>query len=181
MYSNLAVARRYADALFEAAQESEAILVVEEDLAVLLGLVKDPKIELVFKKPSEAVACGKVIVDAMKSVSDYQFSPITQNFVTVLFENERSDLFEEVIDAFSMLVNLSQNREKIVVETAVPLDEVGKAKFIAKITGDLGDSFYFEFKEVKDLIGGYRIVFRSKVLDATIKNRVDRLSRMIKL
>lgn len=181
MYSSLAIAERYSKALFAASLEAEKLKEIEEDLTLLSNILSD-EIILEFIKKSEQYSKYSVsLVDAMVTSDSYKFTAITKNLLNLLFENGRAGLLPEIIYGFFKIANKYENKEKVIVETAAPLDELGKAKFINKIVKDLGDNFYFEFKSNKDLIGGYRVIIRSKVLDASVKNRIDCLQRMIKV
>lgn len=181
MYSSSAVAARYSKALFEAALERGVLPKVTEDVAVLKKLLSDSDVVDFLRKSERQIGFFEYCGEALSSEGGYEFDEFSKNLLCLALENGRASLLNEVLDVFFELANRHENKEKIVIETAHPLTKQLEKKFIDKIKSDLGDKFYFEFKNRKELIGGYRIVFRSKVFDKSIRNNIDRLSRVIKL
>lgn len=181
MYSDFALSRRYAKALVQVCVEKNLLNLIEQDFSIISDIVVDEAVGLMIKKAAQCGECSQNIVEALCNSSGCDFTAETKNFVRLLFENGRGELLHDVLAEFESIVNKLEKREKVIIETSSKLEEHNKARFIAKITKDLGENFYFEFRDKKELIGGYRIIFRSKVLDATVKNRIERISKMIKL
>lgn len=181
MYNKVAIAKRYSKALFDVCIELDVLKEVKKDFAILKELIKEFKITNFFKKSEQSDYCEIELSKIFCSDEIYKFHKIVQNLIRLLLQNQRMTLLKDIVEEFFSFVNKFEKKEKVIIETAHKLDKEDQMKFITKIENDLGNNFYFEFTENESCIGGYKIILRSKVIDATIKNRIERLSMGIRL
>jgi F-type H+-transporting ATPase subunit delta len=81
----------------------------------------------------------------------------------------------QILVAFRRLLRLELDKRHAVIESATPLDDAGRARVLAELTGKFGSDLTSEFKVTPDLVGGLRIKLGSTIWDGSIRTRLDSL------
>jgi F-type H+-transporting ATPase subunit delta len=74
------------------------------------------------------------------------------------------------------LVRLEQNRRKVLIESAVELDEATRLRVVAGLSKYYGEGLNVTTKVNPELVGGLRIRVGDDVLDGSVQGRLRRLS-----
>ena len=82
-----------------------------------------------------------------------------------------------VLTAFTELVRLEQARRTATVTSALPLTEGEKQAIASKLCART-PGLIFEWKENPALIAGITVKVGDEVTDASVKSRIERLSRI---
>lgn len=81
-----------------------------------------------------------------------------------------------VLAALQRLTRLDLARRKVLVESAVALDEPTRQRIVADLGNQYGPGLIAEYRITPELIGGLRIRVGDDVLDGSVQGRLDRLA-----
>jgi len=171
---------RYVAPLFELAKEKEVLDKVEKGLQEFTRLLNEnPELEGAFLNPRIPIQKKKQII--LKLTEGDEFLPLLKDFLCLLVDKSRERVFLHMGREFSKLLMNSRNIISATVQTPVTLDEDYKrdlAKRFAEITGKTVELT----EELKpDLIAGVRIMLGSKMMDGSLKARLNGVKRHLKI
>jgi len=170
------VHKTYADALFKLAvetdqidvffEESKAIRQILLENADLIKLLTHPKI-----KTEEKVA---VIENVFKG----RISSDMTGFLVLTIEKERHNELTGILDVFVDMVKEHKNIGIAYVTTAIELDEARKREIEQKLI-DTTKYVQFEmhYDVDKEIIGGMIIRIKDRVVDSSIKSKIENMSK----
>jgi len=167
------VAKVYAGALLEIAHEKNAIAKIEEELSFLEELLKnDQDLLRYFSAPGINKDSKKQFVD---KVFGGELSELMVNFLKVLIDNGRQQDIPDISIAFSELLDIVNNRQKIRLVSSVKLN----TDIINRIKKSLEDRFNKNIvvEEVVDpsILGGIIVQVDDLIIDASLKNDLMKL------
>jgi len=173
------LARRYAQALFELAEEQGALDRVAEDLRGLGEMVADSAdLRWVLESPVLSRAEQE---EAVRAVADKAgASGIVRNILSLRARNRRLAILPAVTRAY--LAELAARRGETVAEitAATALDERQRAAVEDALKAALGGKVAIDETTDPGLIGGLVIRVGSKMVDASVKSKLDRLKLAMK-
>lgn len=182
MADNNTVARPYAQAIFEVAQESNALTEVSESLAVAKALMADGQVaeflaaptmsdaeRLEFLQGLFAEAAGKGSVFAGGSEHG-------TNFLKLLLENGRVIALPEIADQFEALKAKVENSVDAVITSAAPLSAAQQKEMTDSLKKRLGRDVRVTTEIDESLIGGAVIRAGDVVIDGSLRARLDGLA-----
>ena len=85
--------------------------------------------------------------------------------------------YRGVLVALKRLVRLELDRNKVLIESAVALDEATQQRVANDLNARHGRTFEYEFQTNPELLGGLRVRIGNDVWDGTVKGRLDRLAQ----
>ena len=167
------IARPYAEALFRVASEDRGNNALKDwsSLVASMGAVAaDPDMVRVMGDP-------RVTDDQIYSVfvAALGSEPNThaQNFVRTLLENNRLNAMPEIATQFRLLADAKQGSAEAQITSAFPMNDADVADLVAA----LEKKFAIKLKPVVEvdaaLIGGVRVVVGDRVLDTSVRTRLD--------
>jgi F-type H+-transporting ATPase subunit delta len=165
--------KRYSQSLFEAALESNKLDLVFEELAGLKRVIEDNQAFFkVLEYPFITLDEKYKIINEVFSKS---FDAIICDFLWVLIEKDRVYILNEAIKDFEELYYDHKNLLKVQVTTAFELDEDYKDKLALKLKEVFKEDVVFEVRIDPTIVGGLFIRAKDKVIDATVKGKLDRM------
>jgi F-type H+-transporting ATPase subunit delta len=169
-----AAERRYARALFEAAQERNRLDEVQRDLSDFVDAVREvPELRALLRDP---VLDRRVKIAALSDVlagSD----ELVRNFVLVLTEEGRAGELEETEREFERFLADETGRLSLELATAVELSDEEAGRIVQQIERASGRNVEATRRVDPDLLGGVVLQVGSLRLDASLRGRLDRLRR----
>ena len=169
-----AAERRYARALFEAAQERNRLDEVQRDLSDFVEAVREvPELRALLRDP---VLDRRVKIAALSDVlagSD----ELVRNFVLVLTEEGRAGELEETEREFERFLADETGRLSLELATAVELSGEEAGRIVQQIERASGRNVEATRRVDPDLLGGVVLQVGSLRLDASLRGRLDRLRR----
>ena len=173
------LAERYAAALFELADERHALDAVAGDLRALRGMLQESGdlVRLirspVLSRDEQAKAVGAVAERA-------GLSPLTRDFLGVVAHNRRLFAAPAMIEAY--LARLAERRGEVTAEVTVaqPLDEARQAALTEQLRRAVGSRVAVELKVDPALLGGMIVKVGSRMVDASLASRLQRLRLAMK-
>jgi len=173
------VAGRYATALFDIAEESDALDAVEAALGQLKsGLEVSDDLSALIKSPivsreDQGAAMAK-ICEAMGIGA-----PVA-SLVGLMAANRRLFALPEVIAGYNALLAKKRGVQSAEVVSAKPLTDAQREALEATIKASVGADIALDVTVDEGLIGGLVVKVGSKMVDTSIRSKLSSLQTMMK-
>ena len=167
------VARPYAQAVFELAQEQGALAAWGDMLAATAVVSDAPEMQELLGSPG---ITRRALADLFGEVCGDALDAQGRSFVGVLADNRRLELLPEISRQFAELRAEAERTVEAVVESAFELSEAQQAKLAAALTRHLGREVRLTCKVDKTLLGGAVIHAGDMVIDGSALGRLGRLA-----
>ena len=179
------MARPYAQAVFEVAQENDALEELSQSLGAASELMSDGQVVAFLARPSmtnpqrleflqglfaEAVGEGSVFAGGSKHGT---------NFLKLLLENGRVVVLPEIAEQFEALKAAVENTVDAVVTAAAPLSGEQEREIAASLRERLGRDVRISTEIDENLIGGAVIRAGDVVIDGSLRARLDGLANAL--
>lgn len=173
------VSKTYGDALFELAlEEGRLDEYYEEVQAVLAALEENQELSTLMNHP-------KIVKEEKMKVMEHIFgeavSKELNGFLLLIVEKDR---FNDMISILAYFINLVKEYKKIGVAhvtTPLPLSENERARVEEKLLATTDyKSLEMDYRIDNSLIGGMVVRIGDRVVDSSIKTKLDKLSRELR-
>ena len=173
------IAQRYGLALYELADEAKNLDDVASDLESLKALIAESSdLEKLLRSP---VIDGEEKMKAMNTILERGgANPLTRRFIGVVAGNNRLFVLADMISAY--LAELSHRRGEITAEvtSARPLKDDQLQQLTESLRAKLGGKVAVEPSVDPSLIGGLVVRVGSRMIDAWLKTKLQRLQFAMK-
>lgn len=173
------VGGRYAQALFDLANENNQLSAVEADVRSLKTAIADSR-ELrtalsspAFKSEDKAKALTAIAVAG-------KFSLTTAKFLGLLAANGRASALPAAIAAFERLAADAKGLVSAEVTTAVALTAAQSKGLAAALRQALGKDPEISTRVDPSILGGVKVKVGSRLFDASLKSKLDSLKFALK-
>lgn len=173
------IAGRYATALFDLAREQGALDAVSADLdrldaaiagsAPFAALLRSPLFSRAEQGRGIAVALEKL------GVGD-----LVRRFVGVVAQNRRAFALAGMVAAYRALLDAHRNRSTADVVAAAPLNDRQIADLKAALAQTTKGDVNVRVKVDPDLLGGLTVKLGSRMIDASLRTRLNTLKHAMK-
>lgn len=171
------VAKRYAKALFELAQEQGLVAETENQLqAIVEAAAHDADIRAFLAAPGITTA-GKV--QALQAAFGSQASTIVLNTISLLIERGRQGEIASMLDAYRQVSGSALGRADAVVTSAKSLTDDEKNKLAAQFGSLIGKTVRVENVVDAELLGGVTVRIGDTLYDGSLRGKLDRLSKQL--
>ena len=168
----VAAARRYAEAAFEVALASGQLDRWKDDLALAASALAQPEVEPVVHSPAVPLVQRQAVVSALLGS---RIQPGALRLVNLLVERGRSNDLGRVSAEYNRRLNAHRGVVMATVTSAVPLTPDETAAIRSRVEAMAGASIELRTEVDPDLIGGLTIQVRDRLLDASIRGRLERM------
>ena len=170
---------RYALAVFTLAQEEKALDKVAKDLEGLKALAADnAEFSNLLHNPSlDKNTQHKAIALIAKKA---KLNGLTTKFLGVLVENRRLANLEKIAATFARLLADFRGEVKAQVTSAEKMTKAQEAALKKNLKKNLGQDIAFEVEVNPELLGGLVVKVGSKVIDSSIKTKLENLTLAMK-
>lgn len=173
------LAKRYADALYDLADEQKALDPVAGDLRTIAGLLAESEElrELVRSPLLGREAQGKAMEAVLARAG---VSALTRNFVGVVARNRRLYALSDMIRGF--LQTLAQRRGEVTAEVtaARPLTPEQVEQVTEALRRVVAGKVAVDVKVDPSLLGGLVVQVGSRLFDSSIKTKLLRMQHAMK-
>ncbi|MFC0561066.1 F0F1 ATP synthase subunit delta [Halalkalibacter alkalisediminis] len=176
--SNLAVANRYAYALFQLAQEKNDLKKVNEELQTVKAVVEStPEFVSLLSHPKVTNQQKQAFIQENFTKA---LSEMTLNTLLLLIERKRTDILVPMINKFKELAYEAQDVAEAKVYSPKPLSEK-EQDHIAEIFAKKAKKSHLEVTNIvdSDLIGGIKVRIGDRIYDGTVKAQLDQIGRKL--
>ncbi len=173
------VAGRYASALFDLALDAGSLEAVEGELKTLQSAIDgsaDLKAFLkspVYDRDDQLKAIGALAAKA-------GFGMLVSNFLKLIAQNRRLFALEDMIRAFRALAADHRGEVSAEAATAAPMTDDQVKALRLEIERMVGKAVNLQTRVDPDLLGGLVVKIGSKMVDASLKTKLNRLKTVMK-
>lgn len=173
------VAGRYASALFDLAKEAGSIEAIESELRALQASI-DASSEMrgFLKSPVYDRVEQMAVVDALAQKAG--FGALTANFLKLIAKNRRLFALEDMIRAFAKLAADDRGEVSAEAMTAAAMNDDQIKALRLEIERMVGKAVNLETRVDPDLLGGLIVKIGSKMVDASLRTKLNRLKTVMK-
>ena len=171
------VANRYAQALFELADENNKASEIYSEIVDLNSVISSNKnLYDVLRSP---FITREDKVNVAIELFDGKVSKDTKNFLLVLIEKDRTTQLSSIVQAYKQMLNDKLNIAEGKVYTAVPLSPEQISELEKKLSAKYNKNIELENKIDKDILGGVLVRIGNEEIDGTVKSRLSDLSEVL--
>lgn len=169
-------ARRYATAFIDTADKAQSIDSVEKDINDLASMLSSSEDFRIFV--SSPLIAQPQQAAAMAAIADKAgFHQLTKNFLQTLIANRRLPMLGAALKAACAEIFKRRGKVEADVQSAVALSPEETKELQAAISKALGTDIAMNVSVNKDIIGGLVVQVGSTLVDASVRNKIERLSR----
>lgn len=166
----------YADALVRIATESgKEEKLLENARLLLLAFRENPGFLSSVRRP-ELSASERL--QAFSEVFGGVLEPEMQGFFATVFEKKREDRLVPVLERFTVKLEAAMGIGRAMITTAFPVTETKKTAIEARLKETAPyQTLIFQYETDPALVGGVVIRIGDRVVDGSVKNRLNLLTR----
>lgn len=164
------IARPYAQALFEAAQSAEVAAQWQPAVDAISALVADPGVATQLSNPALSDARRFELISGLCATA---LPAQVAQLLKMIIENGRLAALPELAAQFHQLLNGSQGVADCVIESAFALSAEEQASLVAALSRKFPFHLKSEVRLNPQLIGGVRVTVGDRVLDNSVRARLD--------
>ena len=173
----LTVANTYSQALFDAASEDGVVNQIAAEYKEITKVFEDnPQLKRLFLIPMLSALEKKEI--AVK-IFEGNVSRIMLNYMFVVIDKRRIGAWEAIGRQYEKLVLAADGKTQGMLYSAIPLDKKRLKALEEKTGAALGLSVRLENRIDRSLIGGVKIYVDGKLIDASVKTRLEAMKQRI--
>lgn len=170
---NQAVARRYARALFELAQEKGLLDQIDQEFGMVVSMIEaNRQLQSVM---NDVLIAPEVKRDLVEKVLRGKVSPLLMNFLLVVVNKRREAYFPQMYRIFLDLANEARGVVEVEVRSAVALPQETTQALEQKLVTRLGKRVKFQTQVAPELIGGLVVRVGDELMDGSVKTRLRRM------
>ncbi|SRR5690625_2588887 len=173
-----AVAKRYAEALFQLGQENNTIDQFEEDLRVVHDVFRNnEQLNTFLKHPRiSSVQKEQLIEEVFQSLHKD-----IVNTLILLMRRERTEITPSIVDHFFQIVNDAKGIIEAKVFSVRELSEAEKDALSKNFAKRIAENKQFKITNIIDptLIGGLKVQIKNTVYDGSVSGKLKRMERKI--
>lgn len=172
-----AVARRYAQALFELLDKPH----IEATRGTLNGLGQAVRESSALRHVVASPAFGveEKITVLTELGSRLGCPPAGQTFLAQLVKKNRVGFLPEIADAFGKLVDRSRDTERVTVSSATPLPPAEQERIKTRLRDNLKRDVDVTFEIDASHLAGLQIHIGSTVIDSTVRGRLRAMQSLL--
>lgn len=173
------ITKTYGDALFDVAVEAKTVDLVESEAASVTEIfVRNPELLKLLNHPN---VTKEEKIQVIEQVFASRVSGEMYGFLRVLVEKDRQGHILEILQYFTDRVKEYRRIGVVYITSALPLEADQKKKIEKKVLETSGFAALEPHYSVdKALIGGIVIRIGDRVVDGSVRNKLDNLTRELR-
>lgn len=176
--SELAVAKRYAKALFELAKEQNIITQVEEDLSAVVSTIKsNAELNQLLLHPNIDISSK---TNMLKQLFEGKVAEPVLGTLLLLLSRGREELLPYLLLDYIEIASVALNQATAFVTSAFELSESDKAEIAAHFGKLEGKTVRVQSVVDKSLIGGITVRIGDRLYDGSLSGKLNRLEQTLK-
>ena len=173
----LSIGRTYGTALFEAALDRDKTDLINGELSALEDVFEtEPQFYALLCSPGISVGSKK---DIISKVFKGKLSEELMNFLYILTDKRRIGQFRTIAKVYRKLIDEKLGVSKGTIYSATPLSSDRLDRFEKETGRLLRKRIKLENHIDSQLIGGVRIYIEGKLIDASVRKRLDSIREQI--
>ena len=172
MLVNTTVARPYAKAAFEQAQQEGNMDMWSGLLKMLDRIVHDPQMRQLMNSPRIS---PRQMLELISSIYGSNLSGSATNFIKILIKSNRLKIAGQISTLFEQRRALAEGRVEVNVVSAFELDAEQSKRIAEAMSKRTGKKVNISAVVDKSLIGGMIVRAGDSVIDASLRGRLTKL------
>ena len=173
------VIRRYAKALFQLASEQHALEQIESDMSSVQRMIeKSKELAAILQSP---VIQAKEKQQVLSELFKGKIHELSYDFLKLLLDKNREEFLPGIITYFLKIIDESKGVLRGDLKAAYPLSNEQKKSLKSQLDRITGKNVIINEQIDSTLIGGFIIRMEDTVIDASIKNQLDKLRETLLL
>lgn len=174
-----AIAKRYADALFDLALEQSEVDAVAADLRALAVMAQNSDdLRRLLRSPAFSAGDQKRAVEAVASQA--ALGGLTQNFLRLIAKNRRLFALEPMIDAFNARLAAHRGEVRAEATAAAALSDDHQRRLRGEIEAMIGKKVALDLRIDPEILGGLVVKVGSTMIDSSLRTKLARLKSVMK-
>lgn len=175
--SKTAVAKNYAQALYDAARNEGLIDKVYMDCQKLAGAFNISDIKMLNNPVWKATQKKETIRQITKALA---LSAPMANLVELMAQNRRLDELNATLEIFGQIYHKKNGIAEINVECIQPLNETQNRKLQSTLEKNLGQKVVVHYHINPEILGGLIVQYGSVRIDDSLSGKLNRLEQIMK-
>lgn len=174
---NVQLAKKYAVAMFELAQEEEKLVEYGRQLADIRSLMQtQPLLKAFLSNPQVQPSDKKQLLN--KVLGD-DVAKSVHNFMLLLIDKHRIALIEEIVGEYEALSNQARNIVVAHVTTASPLNQKQQTALTAKLKAITDKDIQLKTHIDPSIIGGVVVKMGDRLIDGSVTSQIKSLEKQL--
>ena len=168
------IARPYAEALFRVAAADSAgmpLATWSEQIDNLAAVAADPSMRQLIGDPR--VTPDQLYDVFVGAAGGVPLAPKLGNFVRTLIANDRLSVLPDIGAQFAELVDVKEGSAEAAISSAFPMSDGDVRELVAALEKKFRVTLKPTVTVDRSLIGGVRVVVGDRVLDTSVRSRLD--------
>jgi F-type H+-transporting ATPase subunit delta len=166
-----AYARRYSQAVFNIALETNELDRWQSDLTKIANLARDATLIAVLESPKFHFDIkARLLSEQLADVN-----PLALNLIYLLVSRGRLAMIGDIADEYQRLLDSYHGIEQAEVTTAIPLDDEDKLRLTERLGAVVGKKVVLKPEVDSGLIGGIVARIGGKILDGSTRSKLTTL------
>jgi len=175
--SNLAVARRYGQALLDLASKDNILDQLEKELAYVLDVIEENQdLQRVLE---HQLISPEIKQEIFREIYSKTISPIAMNFLLLILQKRRGMVLKQIIRQFFDMANEVRGIVKAKVVSAVQLSAQQLEELRESLEKTTGKKILLELTIDKKLIGGLVVKIGDKIIDGSTSTKLKMLEKYL--
>ncbi len=171
------IARPYAQAIFRLARESNSLSEWSSRLERLALISQDHEMAKVIGNPQFS---ARQIADLFVSLSGEAGNAELASFVSVLAENERFDTLPQIRELFEQLKDADEGVKEAMIVSAYPINDAQLKRLMQQLEAHFGSRLQPHVEVDASLIGGVKVSVGDRVLDVSVRGKLNAMAAALK-
>ncbi|RPJ61368.1 MAG: ATP synthase F1 subunit delta [Dehalococcoidia bacterium] len=166
-------ARRYAQAIFQIAEENKNLDEWEKELRKLAEITKDREVLDLIDHPKVPFNLKADLIKEKLGTSN----ELILNLCYLLILKGRLKNADQIADEYGDLLDSLRGIKHAIVTTAVPINDAEKSKITSQLEKIAGKKVTVKLQVNPNIIGGMVARIEDTLIDGSVRNRLDLLRR----
>jgi F-type H+-transporting ATPase subunit delta len=171
------VARRYAQAVFDIAKDTNTLDQWLADLKAVNGVFGSQGAASALESPDIKEADQRRIID--ERLAALKVQPLVANLLYMLVQRQRLALLPRIVESYQQLYNRAKGIVVADVTSAVPLDEAHKQRVVAELSKITGKTIELRVHQDPGILGGLITRIGDELIDSSIATRLATLAQRL--
>jgi len=171
-----AISKIYAKALFDSANEKQSLAIKNQILEIIEIFNSSEDLRIVMNNSSISLAKKLEILD---EVFSGKFDCKLVNLLKLLVEKNRFNELESINAAYEEMIDIESNIKKVVITSPIKLNFENKTNVLFKLEHKLGCEIQSKWVVDESIIAGLVFKFDDRVIDTSIRAKLENLSKKI--
>jgi F-type H+-transporting ATPase subunit delta len=167
---------RYAQAIFELAEQHEQLEPWDQELRLAADVLGDEEFGLFLKHAEVPLERKITAIDEVLS----EAHPLVRNLVALIVSRGGVEAMRDVQEAYTHLLDERLGRQRVEVVAAVPLDQVELERITDLVGRMVGKEVVVSAQVDESILGGLIIQIGDQLLDGSASTALERLRQTVR-